>query len=195
MLGNHRCVCVVCDMCVCECVCVCNVLCMQLARKNGLTPHPTSHIHPSPLSLLPPNTQPYPPPTLSQVRIATVGAGTSRVLLEDPDAPLLTPVFEPTKANAVHLSAELPEIEGGCKEVLYPASVKAGSDLQVCVCVCFWGGMVVCVFVCACREGCEREGMGWKRVLGVARLTTMSKGCVWFCHIRCALIPCRPLER
>lgn len=65
------------------------------------------------------------------VRIATVGTGTSRVLLADADAAALTPVFEPTKANAVHLSAELPEVVGGSKRVLYPASVKAGTDLQV----------------------------------------------------------------
>lgn len=65
------------------------------------------------------------------VRIATVGAGTSRVLLAGQDAAALAPVFEPTKANAVHLSAELPEVPGGNKRVLYPASVKAGTDLQV----------------------------------------------------------------
>ena len=65
------------------------------------------------------------------VRIATVGIGTSRVLLADADAAALTPVFEPTKANAVHFSAELPEVQGGSKRVLYPASVKAGTDLQV----------------------------------------------------------------
>lgn len=35
------------------------------------------------------------------------------------------------QANAVHLSAELPVLEGGSMRVLYPASVKAGTDLQV----------------------------------------------------------------
>ena len=35
------------------------------------------------------------------------------------------------QANAVSLSAELPQIEGGSQKVLYPSSAKAGSDLQV----------------------------------------------------------------
>lgn len=35
------------------------------------------------------------------------------------------------QANAVHLSAELPVLEGGNMQVLYPSSVKAGTDLQV----------------------------------------------------------------
>lgn len=35
------------------------------------------------------------------------------------------------QANAVSLSAELPQIEGGTQKVLYPSSAKAGSDLQV----------------------------------------------------------------
>lgn len=35
------------------------------------------------------------------------------------------------QANAVHLAAELPVLEGGGMQVLYPASVKAGTDLQV----------------------------------------------------------------
>ncbi len=34
------------------------------------------------------------------------------------------------QANAVHLAAQLPEVPGGCRGVLYPASVKAGTDLQ-----------------------------------------------------------------
>lgn len=31
----------------------------------------------------------------------------------------------------MHLSAELPLRQGGSKRVLYPASARAGSDLQV----------------------------------------------------------------
>lgn len=31
----------------------------------------------------------------------------------------------------MHLAAELPVKEGGSMQVLYPASVKAGTDLQV----------------------------------------------------------------
>lgn len=34
------------------------------------------------------------------------------------------------QANAVHLAAQLPDVQGGCRRVLYPASVKAGTDLQ-----------------------------------------------------------------
>ena len=35
------------------------------------------------------------------------------------------------QANAEHLSAELPHIEGGSQAVLYPASTKAAGRLQV----------------------------------------------------------------
>lgn len=35
------------------------------------------------------------------------------------------------QANAVHLSAELPLLHDRAHRVLYPASAKAGSDLQV----------------------------------------------------------------
>ena len=38
------------------------------------------------------------------------------------------------QANAVSLSAELPQIEGGTQKVLYPSSAKASSDLQVGIC-------------------------------------------------------------
>jgi len=80
------------------------------------------------------------------VRVAAVGAGTARILdeAEGDDAPSVA--FTPTLANAVTLAAELPEAppgsivgegggggEGGTASaaaVLYPASAKAGSDLQ-----------------------------------------------------------------
>lgn len=65
-----------------------------------------------------------------QVRIATVGKGTSRILREAPEADELSIEFEPTKANAVHFSAELPHIPGGSDRILYPASVKAATTLQ-----------------------------------------------------------------
>ena len=35
------------------------------------------------------------------------------------------------QANAVHLAAQLPEVWSGSGRILYPASAKAGSDLQV----------------------------------------------------------------
>lgn len=44
---------------------------------------------------------------------------------------LLQPTANIVQANAVSLSAELPQIEGGTQRVLYPSSAKAGSDLQV----------------------------------------------------------------
>jgi uroporphyrinogen-III synthase len=80
------------------------------------------------------------------VRVAAVGAGTARILDESPgdDAPSVA--FTPSLANAVTLAAELPvppAIGGGGGNggfdgggggepptVLYPASAKAGSDLQ-----------------------------------------------------------------
>ncbi|BDA51009.1 probable uroporphyrinogen-III synthase [Coccomyxa sp. Obi] len=62
-----------------------------------------------------------------QVRLAVVGAGTG-VVIEATGEPDLPVAFTPTKANAEHLSAELPwEGEG---RVLYPASAKAGPGLQ-----------------------------------------------------------------
>ncbi|KAK9902026.1 hypothetical protein WJX75_001619 [Coccomyxa subellipsoidea] len=62
-----------------------------------------------------------------QVRLAVVGSGTG-VVIEAAEEPDLHVVFTPSKANAEHLSAELPmEGEG---RVLYPASAKAGAGLQ-----------------------------------------------------------------
>ena len=65
------------------------------------------------------------------VRVAAVGTGTARILDEAPgdDAPSVA--FTPSLANAVTLAAELPEPPPGEPgAVLYPASAKAGSDLQ-----------------------------------------------------------------
>ena len=62
------------------------------------------------------------PPT----RVAVVGAGTGRALLEKRG---LRVEFTPTLANAVSLGAELPLLPGGTRRVLYPASAKAASTL------------------------------------------------------------------
>ncbi|KAL3159027.1 hypothetical protein ABBQ32_011027 [Trebouxia sp. C0010 RCD-2024] len=64
-----------------------------------------------------------------QVRIAVVGPGTGDILTHQKE-PRLQIDFTPLTANAVSLSAELPCIEGGTQNVLYPSSAKAGSDLQ-----------------------------------------------------------------
>jgi len=64
-----------------------------------------------------------------KVKIAVVGEGTSRIL-EAVNAPeLLHIAFTPSKANADHLSAEIP-LEGVATTVLYPASHKARPVLQ-----------------------------------------------------------------
>jgi len=65
------------------------------------------------------------PPT----RVAVVGAGTGRALLEVEPGPLRVE-FAPTLANAASLAAELPSMPGGCRRVLYPASAKAGAALE-----------------------------------------------------------------
>ncbi|KAK9840769.1 hypothetical protein WJX81_003555 [Elliptochloris bilobata] len=66
-----------------------------------------------------------------QVRIAVVGVGTGGVLRAAPEAARLDIAFTPSKADAVHLAAELPLGEGQpSARVLYSASSKAGSDLQ-----------------------------------------------------------------
>jgi uroporphyrinogen-III synthase len=65
------------------------------------------------------------------LRVAAVGAGTARILDEAPgdDAPAVA--FTPSLANAVTLAAELPAPPPGEPgAVLYPASAKAGTDLQ-----------------------------------------------------------------
>lgn len=53
------------------------------------------------------------------------------MVLTDAEGDALRPVFVPSAADAVHFSAELPHVAGGDNTVLYPASNKAGSDLQV----------------------------------------------------------------
>ncbi|GAQ79840.1 uroporphyrinogen III synthase [Klebsormidium nitens] len=64
-----------------------------------------------------------------KVRLSVVGAGTGTVLEEAPEADDLRPEFTPSKATAKVLAVEIPEPQPGSR-VLYPASVKAGSDLQ-----------------------------------------------------------------
>lgn len=64
------------------------------------------------------------------VRIASVGTGTSRILEEAPEADALRPAFAPSKANAVHFSAELPLGPADGRRILYPASAKARTTLQ-----------------------------------------------------------------
>lgn len=61
-----------------------------------------------------------------EVRIATVGGGTAEVL----EAAGVQPAFTPTKALGKVMGSELPHILGGSDVVLYPASVKASTDLQ-----------------------------------------------------------------
>ncbi|ACO64884.1 urophorphyrin III synthase [Micromonas commoda] len=61
--------------------------------------------------------------------IATVGAGTARILAEHyASGALAAPTFTPSKANADTMVVELPVDESS--RVLYPASAKAASTLQ-----------------------------------------------------------------
>ncbi|KAK3150694.1 hypothetical protein QOZ80_3AG0236460 [Eleusine coracana subsp. coracana] len=67
-----------------------------------------------------------------KVRIAVVGAGTARVFDEvtQSDGQSLEVAFSPSKALGKVLASELPRgSEGPCK-VLYPASAKAGHEIQ-----------------------------------------------------------------
>lgn len=65
-----------------------------------------------------------------KVKIASVGKGTSEVL-EAANAPdLLQIAFTPSKANAEHLTAEIPLEKSSGTTVLYPASQKARQTLQ-----------------------------------------------------------------
>lgn len=57
-------------------------------------------------------------------------AGTTRILTDAPEAAQVQAAFVPSKANAVHLIAELPVLESGTQQVLYPASLKAATTLQ-----------------------------------------------------------------
>ena len=61
--------------------------------------------------------------------IATVGAGTARILAEHyASGALAAPTFTPSKANADTMVVELPVDESS--RVLYPSSAKAASTLQ-----------------------------------------------------------------
>ncbi|KAG2426129.1 hypothetical protein HYH02_014844 [Chlamydomonas schloesseri] len=61
-----------------------------------------------------------------KVRVAAVGGGTGEAL----KAGGVTPEYVPTKALGKVMGAELPKVPGGSRRVLYPASVKASTDLQ-----------------------------------------------------------------
>ncbi|KAG2488513.1 hypothetical protein HYH03_013016 [Edaphochlamys debaryana] len=60
------------------------------------------------------------------VRVAAVGGGTADVLKQGG----VTPEYVPSKALGKVMGAELPKPPGGTSRVLYPASVKASTDLQ-----------------------------------------------------------------
>lgn len=60
------------------------------------------------------------------MRLAVVGAGTGDVVR----AAGLEPAFTATTATGKVMGGELPKIPGGTNVVLYPASAKAGTDLQ-----------------------------------------------------------------
>lgn len=60
------------------------------------------------------------------VRVAAVGQGTAEIF-EQQEEIRLVPAFVPSVANAKHFSAELP---GPAGTVLYPASVKARTELE-----------------------------------------------------------------
>ncbi|CAI5469725.1 unnamed protein product [Closterium sp. Yama58-4] len=66
------------------------------------------------------------------LRLAVVGGGTADVFnqLAEQEKQLLPVQFVPSKATAKYLSAEIPEMQGGNRRVLYPASAKASTDLQ-----------------------------------------------------------------
>ncbi|CAD7700507.1 unnamed protein product [Ostreobium quekettii] len=61
------------------------------------------------------------------VRVAAVGGGTAEAIAQ---AGSLDAPFVPSKATAKVLAAELPVGNNGSGSVLYPASAKAGGDLQ-----------------------------------------------------------------
>lgn len=60
------------------------------------------------------------------LRLAVVGKGTGDVVREAG----LEPAFTATTATGKVMGGELPKIAGGTGVVLYPASAKAGTDLQ-----------------------------------------------------------------
>ncbi|KAF8687432.1 hypothetical protein HU200_043124 [Digitaria exilis] len=67
-----------------------------------------------------------------QVQLAVVGAGTARVFDEvsQSDDRSLKVAFSPTKAMGKVLASELPKSGGNTCKVLYPASAKAGHEIQ-----------------------------------------------------------------
>nr|ABM45934.1 uroporphyrinogen III synthase [Triticum aestivum] len=67
-----------------------------------------------------------------KVRIAVVGAGTARTfdeVLQSNDGPLEV-AFSPSKALGKVLASELPRTSETASKVLYPASAKAGHEIQ-----------------------------------------------------------------
>ncbi|KAL5705801.1 uroporphyrinogen-III synthase [Ranunculus cassubicifolius] len=66
------------------------------------------------------------------VRIGVVGAGTASVFKEVLQSPnqLLTVSFSPSKATGKVLAMELPTLANKRCTVLYPASVKAGNEIE-----------------------------------------------------------------
>ncbi|XP_072992583.1 uroporphyrinogen-III synthase, chloroplastic [Typha latifolia] len=68
-----------------------------------------------------------------KVQIGVVGAGTASIfheVLQSPDRSLEV-AFSPSKATGKVLASELPKFGQKSCEVLYPASVKAGSEIEV----------------------------------------------------------------
>ncbi|RLM74716.1 hypothetical protein C2845_PM15G13070 [Panicum miliaceum] len=67
-----------------------------------------------------------------KVRVAVVGAGTARVFDEvsQSDDRSLEVAFSPSKAMGKVLASELPKSSGNTCKVLYPASAKAGHEIQ-----------------------------------------------------------------
>ncbi|PNW79282.1 hypothetical protein CHLRE_09g409100v5 [Chlamydomonas reinhardtii] len=61
-----------------------------------------------------------------KLRVAAVGGGTGEAL----QAGGVTPEYVPSKALGKVMGSELPRVPGGSRRVLYPASVKASTDLQ-----------------------------------------------------------------
>lgn len=66
-----------------------------------------------------------------KVRIAVVGAGTGDLFKNaEQGSDRLEVAFSPSKATAKVLASELPKLNDGNNRVLYPASLKAGDDLE-----------------------------------------------------------------
>ncbi|PIA46387.1 hypothetical protein AQUCO_01500132v1 [Aquilegia coerulea] len=67
-----------------------------------------------------------------QVRIGVVGAGTARIFKEavQSSSQALNIAFSPSKATGKVLAMELPKFGDGICKVLYPASTKAGCEIE-----------------------------------------------------------------